>query len=248
MRVLASVTSALTVLLFSATLQADPEVGQLREHLAEHYPEFTVDSIESTPLKGVYEIVSGTQVIYMSGDGRYMLRGELLDLEAERNLTSEVENRLHHARVAKLDDGGFLVYEPSGRDAEHTVTVFTDVTCGYCRTLHREILEVLDDHGIRLRYLMFPRAGVDSSAADTLRDVWCADDPQAAMTAAKAGESVPARSGDCEPPVAEHFQAAREIGVSGTPYMLLGEDGPVFAGYRPPERLLAMLGATGPAE
>ena len=220
---------------------ADDDAADLRDHLASEYPDFPVDSIETTPLDGIYEVVSGADVMYISADGRYMLRGEMLDLVESRNLTADVQSRLRHSRVAELGEDNMVVYEPADGEVNHVVTVFTDTTCGYCRQLHEEMLDAIDEDGIKLRYLMFPRAGVTSAAADTLRAIWCADDPQAAMTAAKRGEDVPAHPEACDPPVASQFEAARAIGVSGTPYLLLGDDGPTFAGYRPREQLLDML-------
>lgn len=226
--------------LMGSAVAAD-DAATLRDHLASEYPGFTVDSIDPAPIDGVYEVVSGSDVMYITADGRYLLRGEMLDLVDNRNLTAEVQSRLKHQRVAAVAEDSMVVYEPADGEVEHVITVFTDTTCGYCRQLHEEMLDAIDEDGIKLRYLMFPRAGVDSAAADTLRDVWCADDPRAAMTAAKRGEDVPARPESCETPVATQVEVAREIGVTGTPYMLLGEEGPVFAGYRPREQLLELL-------
>ncbi len=233
----------LLVLLATVTANADPDA--LRAHLAEEYPDFSVDSIEPAPLEGLYEVVSGAEVMYISADGRYVLRGELLDLVAGRNLTSEVQQQLSHQQVEALGEENMVVYEPAGGEVEHQITVFTDTTCGYCQELHQEVLAAIDRHGIELRYLMFPRAGLGSRAAETLRDIWCADDPQAAMTAAKRGESVPARDSSCNPPVAEHFETGQQIGVTGTPYILLNDAGPVFAGYRPVEQLIEMSRESG---
>ena len=233
---------ALAVLL-AAPAHADVEA--LRDHLAQEYPDFAVDSIEPAPLEGMYEVISGTEVVYISDDGRFIVRGELLDMVEGRNLTAEVQERISHREVDALGEENMVVYEPEDGEVAHRITVFTDTTCPYCRDLHEELLEAIDDHGIQLRYLMFPRAGVDSPAAETLRDIWCADDPQRAMTLAKRGEEIAERDSDCEPPVAEQFQLGREIGVSGTPYTLLNEEGPVFAGYRPVEQLVQMSRDSG---
>jgi len=214
----------------------------LRDHLVENYPGFDLDSVEETPIPGVFEVVGGGDILYMTADGRYMLRGELLDLAADRNLTQDVRDGISHRRVGEIDAADMVVYTPEGGEARHTVTVFTDVTCPYCRTLHEDLLELLAAYPVEVRYLMYPRAGVDSGAADTLRDIWCADDPQQAMTDAKRGERVPARGSDCDPPVTEQYELGQRIGVSGTPYVLLDDDGPVFAGYRPGEQLLQILG------
>lgn len=223
---------------------ANDEAESLRNRLAETHPDFTVDAVHSTPVDGIYEVVSGTNVIYITADGRHVFRGELLDLEAERNLTAERKAKFAHRTVGNLGEENMVVYEPAEGDAEYMMTVFTDTTCGYCRQLHEEMIEVIDSHSIKLRYVMYPRAGVDSPAADTLRDVWCADDPREAMTLAKRGKRVAGREPDCDPPVDEQFEAGRSIGISGTPYILLNEDGPAFSGYRPREQLLSMLEAS----
>jgi len=237
---------AAVFLLGSATvLAADDtsgEIEQLRAQIAEQYPGFEVDSIRATPLDGIFEIVSGTDIMYMTGDGKYLLRGSLIDLQAKRNLTAEQHGELVHQVVDALGDDSMLVYQPAQGPAQHTITVFTDTTCPYCRKLHQDLMQMIQRYPVKVRYLMFPRAGLDSGAADELRNVWCADDPQAALTTAKSGGSVPTRDDSCTTPIREHWQVAHDIGVNGTPYLLLDDDGPVFSGYRPAHQLLTMLG------
>lgn len=236
--------AALLGVALGPAVHADGSADALRQQLTEQHPDFAIDEINPAPVSGIYEVVSGANVLYISADGRHVFRGELLDLESDRNLTAERKSSLSHRLVDDLGEDNMVVYQPDDGNARHTVTVFTDTTCGYCRQLHEQMLELIDDHRIKLRYVMYPRAGVDSSAADTLRDVWCSADPRQSMTRAKRDEAVPRRSPDCDPPVAEQYETGRRIGVSGTPYMLLNEDGPVFAGYRPPDQLLSMLEAS----
>jgi len=219
-----------------------PAVAQLRARLAEAHPNFKVDTIRPTPIDGVYEVVSGADVMYMTGDGRYLLRGSLIDLQKKENLTATVHARLVHEAVDALGDDSMVVFKPKNGPAQHTITVFTDTTCPYCRRLHQDLPGMLDRYPIKVRYLMFPRAGLDSPAADQLRNVWCADDPQQALTRAMEGKSVPERDPSCKTPIRRHWQVAHQIGVNGTPYLLLDDDGPVFSGYRPEKQLVAMLG------
>lgn len=214
----------------------------LRKHLEREYPELAVDAVRPTPLDGIYEIVSGTRVLYVSQDGRYFIRGSLIDLESERDLTEERRNGLIHEAVDAIGEERMLVYESANGPAEHTITVFTDSSCPYCQRLHEELLTMMEQHPIRVRYLLYPRAGTEAGAADTLRDVWCAPDSQSAMTAAKRGESVPAREQGCETPIAEHYELGQRIGVEGTPYILVGDQGPAIPGYRPKDELLSRLG------
>lgn len=220
----------------------DSRVETLRAHLADKYPQLEVDSIRPTPVEGLYEVIAGAEVHYLSAEGRYLLRGSLIDLQEQRDLTAERREGLAHAAVEDVAEERMLIYEPTEGPAEYEITVFTDTSCQYCRRLHQELMQMIQQYPVRLRYLLHPRAGPDSDAADTMRDVWCAPDPQAAMTAAKRGQSVPARADGCDTPMAEHLALAKRIGVSGTPYVLIGKDGPVFPGYRQPEALRSMLG------
>lgn len=220
----------------------DPQVEELRARLADKYPQLEVDSIRPTPVDGLYEVIAGAEVHYLSADGRYLLRGSLIDLQERRDLTAERREGLAHAAVEDVAEERMLVYEPADGPAQYEITVFTDTSCQYCRQLHEDLMQMIQQYPVRLRYLLHPRAGADSDAADTMRDVWCAPDPQAAMTAAKRDKSVPARAEGCETPMAGHLALAKRVGVSGTPYVLIGKDGPVFPGYRQPEALRSMLG------
>ncbi len=243
----AALPVVLLAMLFAAPgCAAEPEgegesEGSLRAHLEREYPDLAIDAVQPTPLDGIYEVVSGTRVMYVSQDGRYLIRGSLIDLNTERDLTEERRSGLIRDAVAAVGEDRMLVYEPADGPAEHTITVFTDTSCPYCQRLHEELLSIMERHPVRVRYLLFPRAGVDAGPADTMRDVWCAPDPQRALTAAKRGESVPAR-GDCAAPVTAHYELGQRIGVRGTPYMLVGDEGPAIPGYRPKDQLLSLLG------
>ncbi len=223
------------------------EVEELRARIAEIDPAFEVDAIRATRVDGLFEIVSGARIFYMTGDGRFLLRGQLIDLENDRNLTAERHNELVHEVVDSVGEDSMLVFEPRNGPAEHEITVFTDTSCPYCRQLHRGLLQMIEEYPVKVRYLMFPRAGLQARAADTLRNVWCAPDPQQALTDAKAGQPVPERDADCDTPIAEHFRLGREIGVNGTPFLLI-DDGHIVPGYRDNATLLRMMGLAPPPE
>jgi thiol:disulfide interchange protein DsbC len=59
------------------------------------------------------------------------------------------------------------------------------------------------------------------------------------MDAAKAGRSVEQKS--CENPVAEQYRLGGQVGVTGTPAILL-EDGNMVRGYVPARNLAEGLG------
>ena len=130
-----------------------------------------------------------------------------------------------------------ITFSPES-DVKATLHVFTDINCGYCRKLHRN-MEAMNGMGIEVNYLAFPRGGPGTEGHRKAINAWCAEDPSEAITRAKQGESIPDR--DCDHPVDEQFELGQALGVSGTPALIL-EDGRMVRGFRPPEALAEILG------
>lgn len=208
---------------------------QLKARLNSLVPGADPDSVTETPVKGLYEVTYGPEVVYLSTDGRYMLSGSLYDLDTRKNLTDRSRTAARKVVLDQLDEGEMVVYAPE--DTKHTITVFTDVDCPYCRKLHAEIGQY-KDLGIKVRYLMFPRAGVGSASYDKAVSILCSADRNAALDKAKQG--LPVASKKCDNPVEKQLRLGRELGVTGTPAILL-EDGELIPGYRPAKDMAALL-------
>ena len=226
----------LICLLISTASTAEEKITEnIRIGLQAIIPDVKVDSIKQAPIDGLYEVLLGTDVFYMSADGRFVFRGELLDIQARRNLTEEVRSV---ARVSLLEElNGDDYIEFSSDKIEHAIYVFTDVDCGYCRKLHQDVPE-LNKSGIAVRYLAFPRAGADSETGKEMSAVWCAKDRRQAMTDAKSNQSF--KKEQCNSPVAKQYELGRALGVSGTPAIYL-ESGKMLPGYLPPKEILKQL-------
>lgn len=194
------------------------------------------DQVRSTSVPGLYEVVIGSQIIYLSEDGRFAIQGDVIDLEARTNLTEARRNDLRVKAVEAVGEDNMVVFSPAG-PTKHTVTIFTDIDCGYCRKLHQEIADY-NQQGIEVRYLMYPRAGVGSESYDKAVWVWCADDRQDAITRAKRGEEIPHKT--CANPVKAQFELGQALGVRGTPSIIL-ENGQMVPGYVPAAQLAKML-------
>jgi thiol:disulfide interchange protein DsbC len=183
----------------------------------------------------VYEVAIGPRLVYMTGDGRYLIQGGISDLETREDLTEPRRNAVRLDVINKVSEDQMVVFGP--KDAPYTITVFTDIDCGFCRRLHAEIGKY-NASGIRVRYLFMPRAGKGSESYKKAVGVWCAKDRQRAMTDAKAGKDVPAQ--DCKNPVDEHLALAELLGINGTPALIL-PDGELLPGYVPADRLKAAM-------
>jgi thiol:disulfide interchange protein DsbC len=177
----------------------------------------------------------GPKLFYVSEDGRYLMQGSMIDIKERKDLT---EAKLASARLGSLDKVGvdnMIVFKP--KQAKHLAYVFTDIDCGYCRKLHSEI-DQYQKEGIEIRYLFFPRAGVDSDSYHKAVSVWCAKDRNAALTKAKKGE-VPERK-ECDNPVDEHMALGVAMGANGTP-MIVTEKGDILPGYVPAAQLSKIM-------
>ena len=213
----------------------DTAETRIRNSLGVLLPGLVPDSIRPTPIEGMYELAFGPRIVYITADGRFLVQGKLVDLETRSEITEERLAALRVAAVEAVGEDNMVVFGPA--DPRHTITVFTDIDCGYCRKLHSE----MDDYerlGIRVRYLFYPRAGVGSESYDKAVSVWCADDRNAAMDLAKAGREVPRKT--CETPVEEHYALGQDFRIQGTPALVL-DDGEVLPGYVPADKLAKAL-------
>lgn len=193
------------------------------------------DAIADSPLDGLYEAVYGSKVFYVSTDGKHLISGELYDLATLDNLT---EQRRAGGRMKVINDipeSSMIVYK--AEDEKHVLNVFTDIDCVYCRKLHQDMAQI-NALGITVRYLAFPRAGMNSPSYDKAVSVWCAKDRNKALDDAKgSGQIVPLK---CDAPVQQHMALGEQLGISGTPGLIL-EDGRLQPGYAPPNQLLSLF-------
>lgn len=218
----------------AAQTNGDVETN-IRAAIKKLAPGAEVDSIAESVLPGVYEVAFGAQVVYMSGSGRYLLQGSMFDVDKREDLTEKVRQRARKAELDKLKPNEFITFAPE--NPKHTVTVFTDIDCGYCRKLHAE-MKGYNDLGIAVKYLFFPRSGPNTPSFSKAENVWCAKDSQAAMTDAKVHNKV--STAECDNPIAAHYALGNRLGVSGTPAMMTS-NGTLIPGYQPPAKLLQTL-------
>lgn len=199
-----------------------------------------VRDAHETPIAGLVGVkVGGGNVIYGTPDGRYIVAGDLFAVKSNGlvNLTERLRTADRKALVASLDPATTITFAPD--ETRAVINVFTDLSCGYCREFHRHVDELVR-HGVEVRYAAFPRAGIGSEVYREMVSVWCADDPQEALTRAKLGEPV-ADASCVDNPVEAHYNLGRAAGVGGTPGVLL-PDGRYFPGFDTVAKVLEDLG------
>ena len=217
----------------NSVLAETDSIKELKQALAKTMPNVKPSKISKSPVDGLYEVVVGTQVVYMSVDARYMIDGDLIDIKTKKNISEDAKSAIRLAAIGKLSPDQMLVYTP--KNVKNTITVVTDIDCTYCRRLHSEVPAYLEKD-VEVRYIFMPLKG----AADMKKtiSVWCSDDRQLALDVAKSGGDVEEKT--CDNPIKEHLALARELGVRGTPAIIL-EDGQLLPGYVPVDKLVAEL-------
>jgi len=201
----------------------------------------TVVNVEKTPVPGIALLITDQGLFYSSYNGDYFIQGKVYSLltgVTDIGEQSLVKMRLQGMEKFKDD---MIIYK--AKDEKYVVTVFTDITCGYCRKMHKQ----MDDYnarGITFRYLAYPRSGIKdhlgkyTEGFKDLRSVWCSDDPNTAMTNAKNNKGIDYRV--CDKPIKGEFDFGRQVGVNGTPAIILST-GMMVPGYQPPAQLEQLL-------
>lgn len=206
----------------------------IEQRMAEIIPGVSPDSIQPSGMSGVHEVRYGTDIFYISDDGRFLLQGSLVDLESRENLTERTKRGVRAEIFAAIPDSELTVYTPKG-ETRYTLNVFTDPNCPFCRQFHQDVDKYLEA-GVKVRYFIYPVLGRQSP--QIMRDIWCAGSRTDAMDRAKAGRAI--ASNDCPTPADEHLALGRELGITGTPASIT-DNGQLISGFRPFVDTMVML-------
>ena len=216
------------------------DVGLLvvEEKLKNLRPDLPINDVYESPVPGIIGVdLEGGTTLYATQDAKFMFAGDLYALGSD--ITNQTENRRNKVRKKILSDqplNNMIIFSPN-KQVKAYVNVFTDVDCGYCQKLHSQINDY-NDLGIEIRYLAYPRAGLEGETYTKTVSAWCASDRQGAITALKSGVQIPTRQ--CDSPVKEHYLIGQAIGIKGTP-AIVTSSGKMLPGYLPPDRLAEEL-------
>lgn len=233
---LAAATAIGLALLSAAACSAETGKADVRAEIARKLGIKPADVRES-PVPGLWQVASGTDVGYVSADGRFYVDGDIYDMNSHANLTEATRRASRVALLKGVRDEDAIVFAPQDGNVKYVLDVFTDVDCPYCRRLHAEIAQ-LNSMGVKVRYLMYPRNGPGTASWAKAKAVWCSADRRDALTRAERGEEVVAKA--CDDPVQKQYQLGREVGVQGTPGIFT-PTGDYIKGYMPARAMVDYL-------
>ena len=195
-----------------------------------------LEDVRMTPVNGIYEITRGSEISYTTGDGRYVILGDMVDIDSDQNLSENRRRTIRQRLIDTVPESEMLVFGP--KNPKYTITVFTDIDCGYCRRLHSQIAEY-NKLGIRVRYLFYPRSGPDTESWHKAEQVWCSANRNEALTRAKRDEPINAPKCPADV-IARDWELGHKLAVEGTPSIVL-PSGEMLGGYAPPAQLAKYL-------
>jgi thiol:disulfide interchange protein DsbC len=226
----------LVLILVGNYAMADAIPSKIKSRLDTVVPGYDASSVKQTPVPGLYEFIGSGRVLYISEDGRYIINGNVIDMESQQSLTEQSQRKVTLKIINGYDEKKMITFSPEGKP-KHVITVFTDVDCPYCAMLHKEVPK-LNKAGIEVRYLMYPRAGEGSPTYNKSVSTWCNSDQKKTISIAKEGGVVTPKT--CDDPVKEQFELGKSIGITGTPTLIL-ENGKILPGYVPAAQLIKIL-------
>ncbi|MGB5737394.1 MAG: DsbC family protein [Thiohalocapsa sp.] len=232
---IATLSAAVVALTLATSAVIADEAANIRASLSKVLPDYKPTSVQPTQVDGLFQVEIGPQVMFVTGDGRYLIDGAIVDLKTREDITEAARGEARLRAIDSLGEDNMIVFDAP--NAKHTINVFTDIDCGYCRKLHTQI-DAYADEGISVRYLFYPRSGINTPSYDKAVAVWCADDQQKAMTQAKSGAEVDSKK--CDNPVQKQMELGELMGIRGTPAIVL-DTGEMVPGYVEPKKLAALL-------
>ena len=195
------------------------------------------EDVAASPIPGLYEVTMGGLIAYVTSDGKYLVSGNVYDLDTQVNLTATRRNAARAKALAAASEDQMIVFSPA--NPKMTVTVFTDVDCGYCRKLHGQIAE-FNKAGVRVRYVMYPRTGPGTDSWRKAEAIWCARDRRDALTRAKRGEDVKGGSCAAASSIKTQYAMGEDLGVEGTP-AIFTQNGDYVGGFMTPAQLVQVI-------
>ncbi|MBV8656855.1 MAG: DsbC family protein [Burkholderiales bacterium] len=216
---------------------SEPDLKAVKAEIQKKLPQRTVDSVRTTPVKGIYEVVMKPhQIVYTDAHADYMFVGDLVDLKNRVSLTELRQSELMRTDFSTLPlDKAFKVVKGDG---SRKVVVFSDPDCPFCKRLENDTLSKIDN--VTIYTLLFPLTSIHPDSARKAGLIWCADDKQQAWQDWMTTGKLPVNDGKCETPVAEIASLAEKLNVQATPTIVF-ESGEIVPGAIDPATFEAKL-------
>ncbi len=236
-------TLLLTIMLslnaFSATVSLS--VKQTIENGLNKGPnKLPIKAVFTTPVPNLFKVTTtDNKTFYSTANGQFVISGEMYEVTSSDviSLAERSSRQQRIKQINRINDSDTIIYPAIG-NKRYRLTIFTDVDCPYCAKLHAEI-STLNQKGIEVVYMAFPRAGINSPSFEKIASVWCSNNPKDNMALAQLGKLI--EVDDCDDTaIKQQFTLGNNLGIQGTPSIIF-ENGKLLSGYYSANELLAII-------
>ena len=222
-------------LLVSCAQTEQGEVLDIKKVISDAYPTVDIKDIKKID-DNFHEIIINNQIYYATNDGKYLIIGNVINLETKESITENTKMKQRLSVIEDIKEENLIIYKPVKTD--YVLTVFTDTSCPYCQKLHDEIPKLLEN-SIEVRYVLFSRNGEEVEAYKQLVFAYCSENKLESIERLFAGDILDDVD-SCVNPLNENYKYASLLSVEGTPTIFL-EDGRIIPGYQNSENILAFI-------
>ncbi|WP_151723563.1 DsbC family protein [Acinetobacter ursingii] len=207
--------SALTLSLFSISL-SHANIATVQQNLKKNFPDIPVQSVQTTPLKDIYEVYMGGQIVYTNDDANYFFIGNLIDNKNQKNLTEDSLQKLEKIDVSTLPlDQAIKHVKGNG---QRVLYLFSDPDCPYCQRLEKQMASI---DNVTIYLFLYPLKGLHPNAENMATKIWCAKDQYAAWENYLLNKKQPTKAASCQTPIQKNLELGKRLKISGTPTMFL---------------------------
>lgn len=199
--------------------------------LQKAYPQNRIRLARETPVAGFYEVILGEGVSYVfineetlknldqitetNRDAyfrHWIFGGVFYDMQKKTDLTATMKTLAQMADVTKFPLQNAITRENG--DVQHTLYVFTDPRCPFCKKLETELAKLKN---VRIHTFLTPLISLHPDAKEVSARILCSENP------AKTFEDFMLRGlelkteAKCATPLTENEKLMGELGIKGTP-------------------------------
>ena len=214
---------AITVLLglACASAVAGATEATVKAAMQKKYPDIVVESVNKTPLPGIYEVFANGDLIYTDEKAAYLfVNANLVDTEKKTSLSEERMNQLTAIKFDQLPLN--LAFKKVKGKGTRKLAVFEDPNCGYCKKFEQDLAKIND---VTIYVFLYPVLGPDSLAK--AKSIWCSKDRIKAWDDQLVNNVAPTAPGTCDTSAIDKTIAYGKLkGIKGTPTMFFTDGQP----------------------
>lgn len=220
------------LLIIGHSVHAAPQAVKPEAALRQAFPQLTFEFMGPSEIPGLYEVVTGQNILYFYPEKEFLIAGEIYDKD-RKSITAEKRKQISEKLIKELP----LDKAVKMGNGKNIVIEFTDPDCSYCKKASGFLKNKSD---AMTRYVFFAPFAHPAAIEKVHYILNAADKTKAYTEMMEKNLPVPApvENPEIKALAQEHMALARKMGVQGTPTFFINGKMVVGADTKQIEQLL----------